>query len=152
MLYVYENSDDTITVHTLDSIRNTFYSGYSLPDDFRGDPSRGIYLVNETVPPPVDSPFKKVINGPLVKQGGLFAQEYTIEDVTEEERANILNYQWQLVRADRDNRLGATDWIVSKHAEAGTPVPEAWATFRQALRDVTSQEDPFNITWPTLEV
>jgi len=24
----------------------------------------------------------------------------------------------------------------------------AWATYRQALRDITTQADPFNITWP----
>ena len=24
----------------------------------------------------------------------------------------------------------------------------AWATYRQELRDITTQPDPFNITWP----
>jgi hypothetical protein len=24
----------------------------------------------------------------------------------------------------------------------------AWATYRQALRDITKQADPFNIAWP----
>jgi len=24
----------------------------------------------------------------------------------------------------------------------------AWATYRQALRDITAQKDPLNITWP----
>jgi hypothetical protein len=26
---------------------------------------------------------------------------------------------------------------------------ESWAIYRQALRDITNQADPFNITWPT---
>ena len=26
---------------------------------------------------------------------------------------------------------------------------QAWRTYRQQLRDVTSQPDPFNIVWPT---
>jgi hypothetical protein len=29
------------------------------------------------------------------------------------------------------------------------PTKEVWAAYRQALRDVTLQPDPFNIVWPT---
>jgi hypothetical protein len=25
---------------------------------------------------------------------------------------------------------------------------EAWATYRQALRDITTQTDPFELNWP----
>jgi hypothetical protein len=43
--------------------------------------------------------------------------------------------------------LAETDWV------GGTDVPEAikttWNTYRQALRDITTQTDPDNITWPT---
>jgi len=54
------------------------------------------------------------------------------------------------VRAERDRLLAETDWIVVMNAEKGTPVPTAWATYRQALRDITNQQGfPHTINWPT---
>lgn len=39
----------------------------------------------------------------------------------------------------------ASDWTQLANA----PVDKtAWAVYRQALRDITEQADPFNITWP----
>lgn len=55
--------------------------------------------------------------------------------------------EWPLVRAERDRRLAATDWTQLPDVPLATK--EAWANYRQALRDVTLQPDPFNIVWPT---
>ena len=33
------------------------------------------------------------------------------------------------------------------HKEKGTNIPAAWKTYRQALRDMTSQSDPQNAVW-----
>ena len=53
------------------------------------------------------------------------------------------------VRSDRDQRLAKTDWRVVKALEAGALQDFAWATYRQALRDVTAQDGfPWNVTWP----
>ena len=57
--------------------------------------------------------------------------------------------KWKQVRQDRDRLLNETDWIVTKAKETNTNIPAAWKTYRQALRDVPSQSDPDNITWPT---
>ena len=50
------------------------------------------------------------------------------------------------VRATRDAKLAECDWT----QVADAPVDKAvWATYRQALRDVTTQEGfPWTITWP----
>lgn len=58
--------------------------------------------------------------------------------------------EWPLVRATRDALLADTDWVVTKALELGTPVPDAWKTYRQALRNVTAQPDPFNLVWPVM--
>jgi len=49
-------------------------------------------------------------------------------------------------RQRRDKLLAATDWT----QVADAPVDAAaWATYRQALRDVPDQEGfPYNIIWP----
>ncbi|WP_213757850.1 tail fiber assembly protein [Delftia sp. WY8] len=55
---------------------------------------------------------------------------------------------WAAVRAQRDTRLAACDWVTLRAQETGEPVPEAWRVYRQALRDITGQPDPLAITWP----
>ena len=57
--------------------------------------------------------------------------------------------QWTAIRSDRDNRLKDTDWVSIRAADTATPMSAEWAAYRQALRDITTQSDPFNITWPT---
>ena len=58
--------------------------------------------------------------------------------------------QWAALRAERDRLLAACDWVVVKAQEAGEAVPAAWATYRQALRDITSQDSfPYNVIFPT---
>jgi len=43
---------------------------------------------------------------------------------------------WAAFRAERNRRLAETDWVVARAYERGEPVPEGWATYRQALRDL----------------
>lgn len=54
------------------------------------------------------------------------------------------------IRAHRGYLLQETDWVVAKSYEAGEPVPAAWVSYRQALRDITGQAGfPHEVTWPT---
>ena len=50
------------------------------------------------------------------------------------------------VRTERDQLLTASDWT----QVADAPVDQAaWATYRQALRDVSEQEGfPHSVVWP----
>ena len=57
--------------------------------------------------------------------------------------------QAKSVRSTRDSKLAESDWRVIKAAETETTLDAAWATYRQALRDVTAQSGfPWTITWP----
>lgn len=58
-----------------------------------------------------------------------------------------LETEWPLVRTKRDRLLQASDWTQLPDVPLATK--EAWTAYRQALRDLTDQPDPFNITWPT---
>jgi hypothetical protein len=50
------------------------------------------------------------------------------------------------VRKERDEKLAATDWRASSDLTMSTE----WATYRQALRDITTQEGfPNSVVWPT---
>ena len=56
--------------------------------------------------------------------------------------------RWSAIRVERGRRLTASDWTQLPDVPLATK--EAWATYRQALRDITEQPDPFNITWPAV--
>lgn len=55
--------------------------------------------------------------------------------------------QWEQVKAKRNKLLFASDW--TQLPDAPQQNKQAWADYRQALRDVTLQTDPFKIVWPT---
>ena len=53
------------------------------------------------------------------------------------------------VDAQRSELLSNSDWIVIRATDQGTPIPQAWKTYRQALRDIPTQSGyPFNVIWP----
>jgi len=54
-------------------------------------------------------------------------------------RQDRIQEAWAAFRAERNRRLAETDWVVARAYERGEPVPEAWAAYRQALRDLPAQ-------------
>lgn len=54
--------------------------------------------------------------------------------------------EWEKVRDVRNALLSKTDFTQC----ADSPVDKkAWAVYRSALRNITQQQDPFSIVWPT---
>ena len=71
--------------------------------------------------------------------------------LTDEEAAaaHLEGLKNEFIRPKRDKLLAECDWVIIMHKEKGTNIPAAWKTYRQALRDMTSQPDPQNAVWPT---
>ena len=82
---------------------------------------------------------------PYYVQGENKAYNVRVDSTTSDEQAYITNLEWSKVRALRTFKLEQTDW----RATTDRTLSDAWRDYRQALRDVPSQPDPFNITWPT---
>ena len=62
-------------------------------------------------------------------------------------RQRIDNEAAKRVREQRNNLLSNNDWTQLVDAPINASL---WATYRQALRDITSQPGfPHNVTWPT---
>ena len=71
---------------------------------------------------------------------------FSVRPMTTEERQVVLDQQWATVRLQRNQRLAECDWTQLPDAPVDA-VP--WAAYRQELRDITQQLDPFNLVWPT---
>jgi Phage tail assembly chaperone protein len=56
--------------------------------------------------------------------------------------------QWSQVRVQQKQKLYESDWTCSV-TDYEVPNKAEWVTYRQALRDVTKQSDPFAIVWPS---
>ena len=70
----------------------------------------------------------------------------TLPAVTDSEITNrITNKAWTNVRTRRNRALKNSDVM----ALQDRVMTEEQKAYRQALRDITSQSDPYNITWPT---
>ena len=59
--------------------------------------------------------------------------------------ARLLAEKWVAVRRDRDRRLSETDYLALKDSTLSAGMK----TYRQELRDVPTQSDPDNISWPS---
>ena len=57
--------------------------------------------------------------------------------------------QWASVRAQQRELLYKSDWTCSV-TDYEVPNKSEWVQYRAALRDVTTQSDPFNIEWPVM--
>ena len=86
---------------------------------------------------------KLVSCNPYVQDG--WAYVVRVEDKTAEEIAADLASKSAQVRAQRDRLLSASDWTQVLDAPVDR---EAWATYRQALRDLPSQEGFPDVEFP----
>jgi len=48
----------------------------------------------------------------------------------------------RLLRVHRDKLLAETDWVTMRSYSTNTPVPEEWAIYQQALRDLPITATP----------
>jgi hypothetical protein len=106
----------------------------------------GVVRVYPTDRPEVDYT-KNVNDGTPALQDGKWVQVWNITDATVEEVEQRTEAQAEQVRAQRNAKLSDSDWT----QVADAPVDrEAWADYRQALREVPDQAGfPWSVEWPT---
>ena len=108
--------------------------------------SFGVERVFFATPPELTNT-QVLVEGTPVIADNRWTQVWTVRDMTTDEVTSRNEGQAASVRTDRNDKLSASDWT----QVADAPVDKAaWATYRQALRDVTQQSGfPWTITWPT---
>jgi len=109
----------------------------SIPRGATGLDAFGLYPIVGDEPSHTD---RERIAGPqYVFNGTQVNRVFTVEAIPDEEKAGQ-------VRAERNDKLTASDWTQVADAPVDKTV---WATYRQALRDITAQEGfPWTITYP----
>jgi hypothetical protein len=85
--------------------------------------------------------------------------EPTIEELEEAKALYLASEPLRLLRAERTRRLAETDWVAIRAFAKNETIPEDWAMYMQALRDLPSVSNPIlnddgsldmaSVTWPT---
>jgi hypothetical protein len=110
----------------------------------------GVHKKQIVTPPYFDPATQVREEGPAVLIDGVWTQNYIVTDLDADASAERVHAQWDVIRAERNKLLTETDWWVTKAAETNTAISAEQHTYRQTLRDITDQANPFNITWPVL--
>jgi len=103
------------------------------------------FEVARTPQPKVDHT-QDVGEGVPQKINGVWTQVWNVSNVDQDTLAERTEGRAKQIRDERNYKIAASDWT----QVADSPVDkQAWATYRQALRDVPTQAGfPWDVTWP----
>jgi len=110
-------------------------------------------IEDETAIPEYDKSSKKLefvraFNGTAV------VGRYSVIELSNAEKLAAKEARKRDVRYHRDNTLNSTDYLMTSDLfnSFSAADQEKIVEYRQALRDLTNQENPFAITWPVLGI
>ena len=89
---------------------------------------------------------KNIIEGTPTLIDGNYYQNWIQTDANESEIQQRLEDKWFEVREIRNQLLMECDW--TQLSDIPTEIKNLWSSYRQDLRDITNQTNPFNIIWP----
>ena len=104
----------------------------------------GVFEVNRT-PKPTDYT-KTITEGTPQLVDGSYIQIWDEVDATQSEIDTKLEDRWEVIRILRNELLLECDW--TQLTDIPIETKELWQTYRQELRNITSQTNPFSIVWP----
>jgi hypothetical protein len=89
-----------------------------------------------------------VLNTQPTLVNGIWTLGWTINTLTTDQQNSATTAQAATIRQQRDAKLTACDWTQTSDNPIANKT--AWATYRQALRDLTKESGfPWDMTWPT---
>ena len=94
----------------------------------------------------IDSNQKLVVSYEL--DGDIVRQQRDVINKTGDELTLAIKNKWFELRHIRNELLAQSDWTQVNDCPLQPEQKAAWVAYRQQLRDLTQQADPFNITWP----
>lgn len=149
MLYVKTDNNTVVTYpYTVAMLRDE-NPETSFPTDVPPEllAEYGVYAVRPEPEPVVD--YTQDVNEGLPELiNDIWTQVWVVTPASQDEVDTRIAAQWVVVRSQRNAMLAETDWTQLPNAPFTPEEQQAWADYRQELRDITTQPDPFNIVWP----
>tara|TARA_B100000427_G_scaffold44596_1_gene32888 strand:+ start:924 stop:1373 length:450 start_codon:yes stop_codon:yes gene_type:complete len=146
MLGILENNK--ITQYPIDVIDlRKKYPNTSFPDDISSSDlsSFNVVTIEKVSRPSFNEKNQTITENDPVLDSGKWKQSWTVSDLSSDAVTTKTNEKWESIRTVRNELLSESDW----RASSDLTLSDAWKNYRQSLRDITTQSDPYNITWPT---
>jgi hypothetical protein len=89
---------------------------------------------------------KNIVEGEPTLVDGVYYQNWIQTDANTEEIALRIEDKWLEIRYLRNSLLTECDW--TQLSDVSESIRTSYQSYRQSLRDITNQSDPFNISWP----
>jgi len=131
--------------YTFNDLRES-YPNVSLPAEL-SDISLVEWDMYVVTPTPIPSDYtKNITEGIPTLIDGNYHQTWNQIDASEAEISYRIENQWEEIRVQRNQLLSECDW--TQLSDVSNETKTIWTVYRQSLRDITSQSNPFNINWP----
>lgn len=109
-----------------------------------------VFPVVKQDPPTFDAATQDLNETNPTLSSNQWLQTWSVTAASSDEIAQRTTDKQAEVRAQRNQLIAETDWVVVMAKEVGTNIPAAMKTYRQALRDLPSADGfPHTMTWPT---
>lgn len=147
-MYVKVNKDGTVVYpYTIQMFRDSF-SDLSFPPEIGNSvlSEYGVYPVAQVLPS--ENHTKNYFEDGVENVDGRWVSKWREEDASDEEIAGRAQSQLHAIRRKRNVLLVDSDWTQLPDSPLDTDARNAWADYRQSLRDITENVDPFSIVFP----
>ena len=146
-MYLRIKDNEVVYPYSIQQLKIDEYN-VSFPKDLTSEilEGFGVYSVQQT-PMPNDYT-KNIVEGTPILVDGVYTQIWNQTDATQEEIDTKIENQWEHIRVARNEILTQCDWTILPDSPVSSSIDE-WKTYRQQLRDITNQSNPFEVVWPT---
>jgi len=147
-MYVKVNKDGTVVYpYTIQMFRDSF-SDLSFPPEIGNSvlSEYGIYPVAPVLPP--ENHTKNYFEDGVENVDGRWVSKWREEDASTEEVEERVQLQLYAIRRKRNALLAESDWTQLPDSPLENTDRNAWADYRQTLRDITNQADLFSVVFP----
>ena len=146
-MYLRIKNNEIVYPYSIQQLKIDEYN-VSFPTDLTSEilEGFGVYSVQQT-PMPNDYT-KNIVEGTPTLVDGTYTQVWNQTDATQEEIDIKIENQWEQIRVARNEILTQCDWTILSDSPVSSSI-EDWKTYRQQLRDITNQSNPFEVVWPT---
>jgi hypothetical protein len=138
-LYIKRNQDQWLEPEFRADLENVPKEQYN---------AEGVYDLEPTIGPHVD--FNVTSSYEIYLDNNNIARyKWTITPKTGDALRLAFQDKWVEIRTLRDRLLSQSDYTQLPDSNISIETRQAWTNYRQQLRDLTLQEDPFQLVWPT---
>ena len=115
-------------------------TSFTLPLSVAALAGLNMAILQEDTRPSYDADTQRVIEGDIEERSGSYYQTYSVIDRTAEAIANELINKKANIRAQRNEKLKATDWAILPDSPLSDADKTIYQNFRTALRNVPAQD------------